>query len=149
MMTITRRDIAVAIAAAALTAAAARAQQQAPAVQRSAVFDWTAMTARTTDVGSVRQVLRAPTATLNELEIHITTLIPGLASHPPHHHPNEELIIIREGTVETLSRGEWKRLGPGSVILNGSNEEHGLRNVGTEPAVYHVVNWTSSATPKR
>jgi hypothetical protein len=33
------------------------------------------------------------------------------------------------------------------VIFNGSNQLHGLRNVGTEPAVYHVINFKTAATP--
>jgi quercetin dioxygenase-like cupin family protein len=71
-----------------------------------------------------------------------------MASHPPHRHPNEELVIIREGTVEALVNGEWKRVGPGSVIFNASNQLHGLRNVGSGPATYHVINWISQQTPK-
>jgi quercetin dioxygenase-like cupin family protein len=146
---ITKRDLTVALVATVATLGVVAAAQQAPpAVQKSTTFDWNSMTSRTTEVGSVRQVIKAPTPTLNELEIHITTLKPGLASHAPHHHPNEELIIIREGTVETLTKGEWKRLGPGSIIFNASNEEHALRNVGTTPATYHVVNWTTGTTPK-
>jgi quercetin dioxygenase-like cupin family protein len=85
---------------------------------------------------------------LDELELHVTTLNPGQASHPPHQHPNEELVIIREGTIEALVQGEWKRVGPGSVIFNASNQLHGLKNVGDTPATYHVINWTSATTPK-
>ena len=58
---------------------------------------------------------------------------------------NEELIIIREGTVEVLSNGAWKRTGPGSIVFNASNQLHAIRNVGTAPAVYHVINWKSPA----
>jgi quercetin dioxygenase-like cupin family protein len=87
--------------------------------------------------------------TLNELEMHVTTLDPGQTSHAPHQHPNEELIILREGTLETLSLGEWKRIGPGSIIFNASNDLHGVKNVGTVPAVYHVVNWKSTMTPAK
>jgi XRE family transcriptional regulator, regulator of sulfur utilization len=112
------------------------------------VYDWTKLEATKTDVGEHRQVLRGPTATLDELEIHVTTLNPGQWSHPPHKHPNEELVLIRQGTVEALSDGSWKRLGPGSVIFNASNAMHGLKNVGAEPAVYDVVNWRTPATPK-
>ena len=77
----------------------------------------------------------------------MTTLNPGQMPHQPHRHPNEEMIIIQQGTVETLSNGEWKRVGVGSVIFNGSNQLHGLKNVGSEPAVYHVINFQSAATP--
>ena len=112
------------------------------------VWNWASLEARTTDVGTYRQVARGPTATLDELEIHVTTLNPGLSSHPPHRHPNEELVIVREGQVEVLSDGRWVRAGPGSVVFNASNSEHALRNVGTMPATYHVINWRSAATPR-
>jgi quercetin dioxygenase-like cupin family protein len=116
-------------------------------VMGSTVFDWNAMTVKTTKAGTVRSVVSSPTATLENLEIHVTTLDPGQMPHPPHRHPNEELIIIDKGTVETLSNGEWKRVGPGSIIFNGSNQVHGLRNVGTTPALYHVINFKTAATP--
>src|SRR3954470_22765161 len=104
---ITRRDIAVALVAIFATLALVAVAQQKSQVQSSTVFDWNSMQANKTPVGSVRQIMRAPTATLEELEMHVTTLNPGHDSHAPHHHPNEELVIIREGTVETLSHGEW------------------------------------------
>jgi quercetin dioxygenase-like cupin family protein len=111
-------------------------------------FDWNDMKETPTDVGSVRNIVRQPTATLDELEMHVTTLKPGIASHEPHRHPNEEIVVIREGTVEVLIDGTWKRVGPGSVVFNASNSLHGLRNVGTTPAVYHVINWTSPGMKK-
>ena len=114
----------------------------------SKVFDWNTIPSKPTEIGSVRSFVRAPTATLQELEIHVTTLDPGKESHPPHKHPNEELIVIRQGTVETLSNGRWERVGPGSVIFNASNQLHGLKNVGTEPAIYTVINWKTASTPK-
>lgn len=116
-------------------------------VMGSKVFDWNKMVDTPNAHGSVRTVCSSPTATLENLEIHISTLNPGMSPHPPHKHPNEELIIIRQGTVETLSNGEWIRVGPGSIIFNGSNQPHGFRNVGTEPAIYHVVNVKTAATP--
>jgi quercetin dioxygenase-like cupin family protein len=116
-------------------------------VMGSKVFDWNSMVDKPTKTGSVRSVCSSPTATLENLEIHISTLNPGMMPHPPHKHPNEELIILRQGTVETLSNGEWIRVGPGSVVFNGSNQVHGFRNVGTEPAIYHVVNFKTAATP--
>lgn len=144
---ITRRDLFIALVAIAGTAGAIALANQTP-VMGSAVFNWNDIQAKPTEVGSVRSFFKARTATLDELEIHVTTLEPGKTSHPPHQHPNEELIIIKQGTVETLSNGEWKRAGPGSVIFNASNQLHGLRNVGSDEAVYHVINWRSSTTPE-
>jgi XRE family transcriptional regulator, regulator of sulfur utilization len=147
---LTRRDLVIAlivaiIAVSATLAAVALVDQ--PPVMGSAAFDWNTIPVTKTNVGSVRSFFKARTATLDELELHVTTLNPGEASHPPHRHPNEELVIIREGTVEALVNGEWKRVGPGSVIFNASNQLHGLRNVGPGPATYHVINWKSAETP--
>ena len=144
---ITRRDIFVALIAIAGTAGAFALADQTP-VMGSAVFDWNTIPVKQTEVGSVRSIFKARTATLDELEMHVTTLKPGMTSHPPHRHPNEELIIVKQGTVETLSNGEWKRVGPGSVIFNASNQLHGFRNVGSDEAIYHVINWKSAATPE-
>ena len=143
---ITRRDLLVALIAVACTAAAFALANQ-PPVMGSAIFDWNSIPAKPTEVGSVRSFFKARTATLDELEMHVTTLEAGKTSHPPHRHPNEELIIVMQGTMETLSNGEWKRVGPGSVIFNASNQLHGLRNAGTGEAIYHVINWKSATTP--
>ena len=144
---ISGRDIKVALFAIFATLCIVALAAQTP-VQHSTVFDWNAMVAKPNNVGAVRTVFRGPTPTLQELEMHITTLNPGETSHAPHRHPNEELIIIREGNVETLSNGVWTKAGPGSIIFNASNELHGLKNVGTTPATYHVINWKTDLTPK-
>lgn len=145
---ITRRDMVIALVAVCATLFVVVAHSQTPVMQ-SSVFEWNSVVAKATDVGSVRQFFRTPTTTLDELECHVTTLNPGVQSHPPHKHPNEELVIVREGTVECLVNGEWKRLGPGSVIFNASNQLHALRNVGTVPATYHVINWQSPGMLKK
>lgn len=145
---ITKRDIAVAFLAVVSTLGAVAAVEQSKPLIGESVYDWNALTAHKTEVGEVRSVVQGPTATLDQLEMHITTLDPGKASHPPHKHPNEELVILDKGTVEALVNGEWKRLGPGSIIFNASNVLHGLRNVGSTPAQYHVINFKTEKTPK-
>ena len=143
---ITKRDIAIALLTMAGTlgaSALAITQTSAAAtIMGPSVFDWNQMKPVKTPTGEVRSLFKSPTATLDELEMHVTTLNPGQTSHAPHRHVNEELIIIREGECETLSDGKWVRVGPGSVVFNASNSLHGFRNVGTTPAVYHVINWS-------
>jgi XRE family transcriptional regulator, regulator of sulfur utilization len=143
---ITRRDLFVALATATVTAGAFAIAAQ-DAALGSKAFDWNTIPAKTTEVGSVRSFFRARTATLEQLEVHVTALNPGKAPHPPHRHPNEEMVILRQGTIEVLVGEEWKRVGPGSVVFFASNQLHGLKNVGDEPAIYHVVNWKTAATP--
>src|SRR5881394_889499 len=74
-----------------------------------------------TGKGFGKPIFRSPTATLDELEMHVTHLPAGKEPHPPHKHQEEELVIIKEGTLETMQEGKTRRLGPGSVIFQASN----------------------------
>lgn len=151
---LTARDAVVAAVAIAATLAfvnwtpSLTAQQtvtlpQTPPLMTSSVFDWNKMEAKPNKVGAVRRVFQAPTPTLDELECHITTLNPGQTPHEPHKHLDEELIIVKEGTVESLVNGQTKRVGPGSIIFQSSNQLHAIKNVGETPATYFVVKWNS------
>jgi len=135
----------VTTAAAAGSLATLAAQQH---VQRSTTFEWAALEAKPTPIGARRDVMRAPTPTLDELEIHITTLNVGEVSHPPHQHPAEELLIVKDGTVETLQNGKATRLGPGSIIFHSTNDLHNIRNAGSIPATYHVIQWKTPGAAK-
>ncbi len=141
-----RRDLMAALPALAVMGTAFATAENKP-VMGSRVFDLDSFPAKKTSFGMVRSLCSSPTATLENLEMHVTTLNPGQQPHKPHRHPNEELIIIAQGTVKTLSNGKWKRVGPGGVIFNASNHLHGLENIGKEPAIYHVINWKTAATP--
>lgn len=143
-----RRDLVIALCAASVTLGVSRGVRSQEPVLRSSIFDWAALEVRSTSVGERRDVVRAPTATLVELEMHVTTLNPGEAAHAPHQHPAEELLIVKEGTVEALVDGRMRRVGPGSVIFQASNEMHTIRNVGEGPATYHVMQWVSADTPR-
>ena len=130
------------LAESAVASAAAR-QTASPRLPHSTTFDWNTFKENKNEFGSQRPIVRAPTPTLDELEMHFTTLLPGKDSHAPHRHFNEELVIMKEGELETLSNGVWKKVGAGSVIYNASCELHGVRNVSKAPVSYHVVNWSS------
>ncbi len=103
------------------------------------------MPAKKTDVGELRSVVREPTRTLDELEMHITTLNPHTASHAPHTHPNEEMVIVREGTLQAHVNGREIVVGTGSVLFFASMQPHAVQNVGDGPASYFVINWKSTA----
>ncbi len=88
----------------------------------------------------VRLMLRGKLATGESLEVHQTTLAPGGApTASTHHHPHSEMWLIREGVIELTINDNKYRLEPGSVGFVRSNEEHGIRNVGTKSAKYFVV----------
>ena len=62
-------------------------------------------------------MVRQPTRTLDELEMHITTLNPHTASHPPHTHPNEEMVIVKEGTLQAHVNGKEIVVRAGGVLF--------------------------------
>ena len=119
----------------------ARAQTPTPPKPRlgSAVFDWSKLEAKPTKVGARRDVFDAATATLGALECHVTTVNPGEAPHAAHRHSDEELILVKEGTLEVTINGVARPAGPGAVVFFASNDVHGLRNAGGTPATYYVL----------
>jgi mannose-6-phosphate isomerase-like protein (cupin superfamily) len=139
-MSMTRRDLCLMLPATLLPAAlhpASMAAQE--SALPSAMYPFEKLPIRTPNNAEIRDVLKGKLATSESLEVHETTLQPGGAPHPPHHHVHSEMWLIREGTVEITVDGTSYRLGPGSVGFVHSNDEHGIKNVGTTPATYFVV----------
>ena len=110
-------------------------------VQKSTVYPWSTADTKSNEWGAVRQVMRTPTPTLDELEIHISTLEPGKSPHAPHQHEHEELLIVKDGTLETFQSGAKSTVGPGGIIFQASNEFHNVTNIGKTPATYFVIGW--------
>jgi quercetin dioxygenase-like cupin family protein len=112
----------------------------------STVFPWESLEVKPTAVGERRDVARNPTATMREFECHISTLNPNLASHPPHTHPQEELIILRDGELDVHINGTNTRVGPGAVFFFAAMDPHAVQNRGDKPATYFVFNFATAAT---
>ena len=133
-MKYSRRDWTMALAA----LAAARAGAQSAALP-SKCYRYEDLPVKTNGQNRQRAVLKGETHSGFAIEMHETELAPGEAPHPPHHHVHEEMILIREGTMEVTILGKTTKLGPGSVAYIASGEEHGWRNIGTTRARYMVM----------
>lgn len=120
----------------------------APGILRSTVIDWDKLPAKVTSTGQRRELFDSATVTCANLEGHVTTLRPGVKPHPGHHHPDEELIVVKEGTMETTINGVAHRAGSGSIFFFASNDEHELHNVGDTAATYYVFRIVTELTPK-
>ena len=140
---ITRRELAAAAIAATVTLACVSMADEKRLVLDSTAWKWEDMAVKKTDVGELRSLVREPTRTLDELEMHITTLNPNTTSHPPHTHPNEEIVIVREGTLQAHVNGKEVVVGPGGILFYASMQPHGVKNIGDTPATYFVINWKS------
>jgi quercetin dioxygenase-like cupin family protein len=105
----------------------------------SRVHSWKGLPVEKRPNGVRRQVLDGPTTALDRLHAHATTLDPGQVSGEPRLHPQEELIIVQQGTIEAHFDGHTQIADAGSVIFFAANAVTFLKNAGSVPATYHVV----------
>jgi len=133
-MNCSRRDLSLLLPL--LAAAKAGAQN---AVLPSKTYSFEELPVQASGENKLRQVLDGETHAGVRIELHETELPPGGAPHPPHHHVQEEMILIREGTMEVTIAGRSAKLGPGSAAYVASNEEHGWHNAGATRAHYFVL----------
>jgi XRE family transcriptional regulator, regulator of sulfur utilization len=119
--------------------AANRTADTARPLMRSGVFQWSDMQVSSSETGTVRNVFDSPTLTLDGYSCHITTLNPGKEPHPPHRHPEEELLVIKEGTLEVMQNGVTNQVGAGGMVFCASNEWHGWSNTSSAPVTYYVI----------
>jgi mannose-6-phosphate isomerase-like protein (cupin superfamily) len=141
-MTLTRREMCLLLPAAMLPVAGAALAD--PSEQDdslpSAGYSFEKLTVKTAPSGAqTRAIFKGKLTTGESIETHATTLPPGAMPHPPHHHVHSEMFFMREGTLELTVSGKTYPLGPASVGFVRSNEEHGVKNVGTTAANYFVV----------
>jgi quercetin dioxygenase-like cupin family protein len=72
------------------------------------------------------------------LRCHVTTLNPGTPWSNLDKHTDEEIVIIKEGSLEYEISGHRQIAGPGAVILLVAGDVHRSRNAGSTPVTYYV-----------
>ena len=115
---------------------------------KTTVYNWNKLKTEQTITGKRTQIFEGETNALTYMEAHVTTLDPGKAPHSSHTHSDmEELIIVKEGKIETTVKGNKKVLGPGSVILALPGDEHGIWNAGDSVSSYYIIRWKTDKEP--
>ena len=114
----------------------------------SSVFDWEKLVAKKTAKGERRDVVNARTATFQNFESHVTTLRAGEVAHEAHRHADEEIIVVKEGTLEVTFQGKAQRAPAGSMLFFAANDLHGMKNVGGTTATYYVIRIVTEALKK-
>ena len=133
-----------------LPAQTSKSAASAPAAKLlSDVYDWEKLTVTPNAKGERRAVFDGPTATVDKMHCHITTLNPGEKSGEPSKHLQEEVLVVKEGTVEANWDGQSKTGGPGSVIFFAAGATTFLRNAGSTLCTYIVIYYYTPLTPKR
>lgn len=80
-----------------------------------------------------------PTRQLAALASGFVTLEPGAQPHPPHRHPEEEVMIVGEGTGEFFVNGAATPVKVGDMIFAESNVLHGVRNTGQTQMTFYFI----------
>lgn len=130
-MTVTRRELAAMLTALAPT----EAQSALPTM----VYLWEDLPVKANGENRQRAILDGRTSTSFPIEIHETELAPGLAPHGSHKHIHDEILIVREGTLESVIGEKKALLTPGSLAYINAGEEHGFRNAGNTRARYYIL----------
>ena len=91
--------------------------------------------------GDLRVYREGGTEQLKGLIVGSLELKAGQSPHPPHTHPEEEVLIITDGQAEISIAGKITKAGPGDVLYVGSNHLHGIVNNSQEPMTFYYVKW--------
>lgn len=107
----------------------------------SFVIDWNEVEKKPSEKGWHRQFYNRPTTMVNKFEMHVTTLNPGISSHAPHTHPEEEIVILLKGTASMEIDGKKTDVLPGGLIYLASGVSHAITNTGKEECEYFAFQW--------
>ena len=81
---------------------------------------------------------------------YVSVLCPGKTPHSPHAHPEEELLVVIDGSVDLIIADDSKDRAPkiehiehGKCVYYPSYQHHTLRNSGRDSATYLMFKWNS------
>jgi len=120
-----------------LSAQDSHASQQNKVPSNVYLFDKLAV--RHTPSVDYRAIVDGKTIDGCKFSVHESALSVGNEPHPAHHHNGEEIFLMIDGILEVTINGRASRITKGCVAFIGSGDQHGIRNVGTTPAKYFVI----------
>ena len=91
--------------------------------------------------GDTRVFFQGPTSQLKSMTAGSLLLKPGMEPHPPHQHPEEEIMVVVSGFGEILVGGEEVPVSPNAMMYCESNKLHGIKNTGTDPLLFYYFKW--------
>ena len=107
----------------------------------SMLIDWESLEFKSHSRGGRRNFFDRKSAMSERIEMHATTLNPGIKSHEPHTHAPAEIIVMMDGTTEMEIGGKIYPGEVGDIYFLGSNIPHAIRNTGVKPCMYLAFQW--------
>lgn len=93
-------------------------------------------------------LFRGATADLNVIGCHASVLDPQRQPHPPHRHPDEEVLIILDGEADLLLQDSSNpaatrrhRVRRGAVAYYPAQFAHTIQNLSDDPVTYVMFKW--------
>jgi mannose-6-phosphate isomerase-like protein (cupin superfamily) len=93
------------------------------------------------EFGDIRVYHEGRTDQLGALTFGSLLLKPGMSPHPPHQHPEEEIMILTEGSGEISVEGKITKVAAGSSMYCGAGKLHGIVNTGKSPLLFYYFKW--------
>ena len=87
-----------------------------------------------------------PTDQLSGVSAGACVLDPGMSPHPVHQHPEEEFLIIGEGTGEIECAGKVTQVAAGAMMYCAGNTPHGIVNTGKVPMTFYWSKWLAKGS---
>ena len=106
-----------------------------------AVLDPAKAELRREPFGDLRVYFSGSTEQLSGMEAGSLELKPGMTPHPPHQHPEEEIMVITEGAGEISLNGKVSKCSAGSVMFCAAGHLHGIVNTGKTTLTFYYFKW--------
>ncbi|HEX6493931.1 MAG TPA: cupin domain-containing protein [Acidobacteriaceae bacterium] len=90
--------------------------------------------------GDRRIYFDGSTGQLRALTVGCLVLKAGMAPHPPHQHPEEEIMLVTEGAGEITVEAKAYPVGPGSMMYCSGQRMHGI-TAGPHGLTFYFYKW--------
>ena len=91
--------------------------------------------------GDLRIYFDGKTDQLGAMTFGSLLLKAGMTPHPPHQHPEEEIMVVTEGTGEISVEGKVTKVAAGASMYCAANKLHGIVNTGKTPLLFYFFKW--------
>jgi quercetin dioxygenase-like cupin family protein len=123
------------------------AQSAKPTPLKSQILGWEAARSHVADWGEMRTYFTGETPATKDVLVAGAVVEPGKAVHRAHRHPQEEYLILVQGSGTWSLDGKESPAKKGDVLYAAPWAYHGLVNTGEEPLIFAVVRYSGKGVP--